>query len=56
MEELKLADLEQELAKQEDTKVKSPFVGVLRSKGFAWVAPSIMKGAYNDLDRHDTGE
>ena len=52
MEELKLADLELELAKQED----SPFVGVLRSKGFAWVAPSIMKGAYNDLDRHDTGK
>ena len=56
MEESKLADLEQELAKQEGTKEKSPFVGVLRSKGFAWVAPSIMKGAYNDLDRHDNGE
>ena len=56
MEELKLADLELEIAKEENSKGKSPFVGVLRSKGFAWVAPSIMKGAYNDLDRHDTGE
>ncbi len=56
MEELKLADLELEFTKQEDSKEKSPFVGVLRSKGFAWVAPSIMKGAYNDLDRHDAGK
>lgn len=55
MEELKLADLELELTKQEDSKEKSPFVGVLRSKGFAWVAPSVMTGLLNDLDRHNTG-
>lgn len=56
MEELKLADLELEMGKQDDSNKKSPFIGVLRSKGFAWVAPSILKGAYNDLDRHDTGK
>lgn len=56
MEELKLVELSKELEKAEEggPDEKSPFVGVLRSKGFAWVAPSIMSGPFNDLDRHDT--
>ncbi|KAL7535477.1 hypothetical protein ACHAXR_006511 [Thalassiosira sp. AJA248-18] len=54
MEELKLVELSKELEKTEEKDEKSPFVGVLRSKGFAWVAPSIMSGPFNDLDRHDT--
>lgn len=56
MEELKLVELSKELekAEEEDSKEKSPFVGVLRSKGYAWAAPSIMSGPFNDLDRHDT--
>ena len=32
----------------------SPFVGVLRSKGFSWMAPSVLSGPFNDLERHDT--
>ena len=31
----------------------NPFVGVLRSKGFCWVAPQKWTGANNDADRHD---
>ena len=56
MEELKLVELSKELGKEEEKEAdeKSPFVGVLRSKGFAWVAPSMMSGPFNDLDRHDT--
>ncbi|KAL7546719.1 hypothetical protein ACHAWF_010049 [Thalassiosira exigua] len=51
MEELNLADLSRELEVVGDEN--SPFVGVLRSKGFAWVAPSTMFGPFNDLERHD---
>ena len=55
MEELNLGEFSIELEKAEEQESeKSPFVGVLRSKGFAWVAPSIMSGAFNDLERHDT--
>jgi len=32
----------------------SPFVGVLRSKGFCWFAPSKWSGANEDAWRHDT--
>ncbi|KAL9183687.1 hypothetical protein ACHAXT_004543 [Thalassiosira profunda] len=54
MEELNLVELEKELEKaDEEESAQSPFVGVLRSKGFAWVAPSIMSGPFNDLERHD---
>lgn len=33
---------------------KNPFAGVLRSKGFCWVAPQKWYGANNDAFRHDT--
>jgi G3E family GTPase len=32
----------------------SPFVGVLRSKGFCWFAPTKFQGSRNDVWRHDT--
>ena len=32
----------------------SPFIGVLRSKGFCWFAPQKWTGATNDAWRHDT--
>lgn len=49
MEELNLVELSKELEK-EDTDSDSPFLGVLRSKGFAWISPTSMF----DLDNHDT--
>jgi len=33
---------------------KSVFIGVLRSKGFCWMAPSQWTGARDDVWRHDT--
>jgi hypothetical protein len=33
---------------------KSPFVGVLRSKGFCWMAPTKWIGANDDVWRHNT--
>lgn len=54
MEELNLAKFStQSDDGTEDEDSKSPFVGVLRSKGFTWVAPSTLRGAFNDLERHD---
>jgi len=38
----------------ETSKEDSPFVGVLRSKGFCWFAPSKWTGANEDAWRHDT--
>ena len=35
-------------------KVSSPFVGVLRSKGFCWLAPTKWTGPSSDAWRHDT--
>ena len=32
----------------------NPFIGVLRSKGFVWLAPNKWMGANNDAYRHDT--
>lgn len=32
----------------------SPFIGVLRSKGFSWFAPMKWSGSYEDVYRHDT--
>jgi len=32
----------------------SPFIGVLRSKGFCWMAPNKWMGANDDAYRHDT--
>lgn len=32
----------------------NPFLGVLRSKGFVWLAPNKWMGANNDAYRHDT--
>lgn len=32
----------------------NPFIGVLRSKGFIWLAPNKWMGANNDAYRHDT--
>ena len=56
MEELNLVELskESDKAEEEESKEKSPFMGVLRSKGFAWVAPSVMSGQFKDLERHDS--
>ena len=34
--------------------VESPFVGVLRSKGFCWLSPTKWSGANEDVYRHDT--
>ena len=42
-------DLDDGLIKQD-----SPFVGVLRSKGFCWMAPSKWNGPNDDAYRHDT--
>mmetsp|Transcript_17965 Transcript_17965/g.28192 ORF Transcript_17965/g.28192 Transcript_17965/m.28192 type:complete len:634 (+) Transcript_17965:3-1904(+) len=51
MEELNLVELSKELEKdKDDTDIDSPFLGVIRSKGFAWISPT---GMY-DLDNHDT--
>jgi len=36
------------------TKEKNPFDGVLRSKGFCWMAPSRWLGPNDDAFRHDT--
>jgi G3E family GTPase len=33
---------------------QSPFVGVLRSKGFCWLAPQKWSGSKNDVWRHNT--
>jgi len=33
---------------------KSPFIGVLRSKGFAWFAPTAWEGLLEDAWRHNT--
>jgi G3E family GTPase len=54
MEELNLGEMKELLEVSDDLDAKSPFVGVLRSKGFAWVAPSVLEGPFNDLERHDT--
>jgi len=37
-----------------ETDTESPFVGVLRSKGFCWFAPQKWTGAGADAWRHDT--
>lgn len=34
---------------------KSPFVGVLRSKGFCWISPTNWDGSNADVWRHNTG-
>jgi len=38
----------------EDKIETSPFVGILRSKGFCWLAPTDWKGSSSDEWRHDT--
>ena len=38
----------------DDTSEKSPFLGVLRSKGFCWLAPTNWHGNQSDSWRHDT--
>jgi G3E family GTPase len=43
MEELNLVELSKELEK-DDKDSDSPFLGVLRSKGFAWVSPTSVYG------------
>jgi len=35
--------------------LKSPFVGVLRSKGFCWMSPTKWDGPSEDVWRHNTG-
>ncbi len=49
MEELSLGELKSELEQVGKDDSDSPFIGVLRSKGFVWVAPTSMF----DLDNHD---
>jgi len=39
---------------QEGLDENSPFIGVLRSKGFCWMAPTMWKGRTADTWRHDT--
>jgi len=56
-EELNLGELERAAIEglDMDGKVeKSPFIGVLRSKGFCWMAPERWNGAGDDAWRHDT--
>lgn len=50
-----LQEAQDEGYKMEGETVKgSPFVGVLRSKGFCWFAPTKFSGSRNDVWRHDT--
>jgi G3E family GTPase len=37
-----------------ESETTSPFVGVLRSKGFCWIAPTAWEGLLADAWRHDT--
>lgn len=39
---------------EQNSDVRSPFMGVLRSKGFCWLAPSKWSGPGDDTWRHDT--
>ena len=41
-------------AQMGDGVERSPFVGVLRSKGFCWIAPDRWMGPAQDAWRHDT--
>ena len=49
MEELNLGQLTE--VEEVEESSESPFVGLLRSKGFVWIAPSVLSGPLNDLDR-----
>lgn len=56
-EELDLGQLEEAVNEGVDINgrtEKSPFIGVLRSKGFCWMAPSVWNGPGDDVWRHDT--
>mmetsp|Transcript_20897 Transcript_20897/g.60835 ORF Transcript_20897/g.60835 Transcript_20897/m.60835 type:complete len:403 (-) Transcript_20897:133-1341(-) len=56
-EDLDIGQLQQAVKEgidMEGTVEKSPFVGVLRSKGFCWMAPSKWNGSGEDAWRHDT--
>ncbi|KAL7468376.1 hypothetical protein ACHAXS_008601 [Conticribra weissflogii] len=56
MEELNLVKLNEEIEQtkdQSENETVTPFVGLLRSKGFAWIAPTVLEGPFNDLERHD---
>ena len=46
--------LDDKLYKDDLIKQKSPFMGVLRSKGLCWMAPTKWSGANEDAYRHDT--
>ena len=46
--------IDQEGDEEETSKTISPFVGVLRSKGFCWIAPTAWEGLLADPWRHDT--
>jgi G3E family GTPase len=58
-EELDLGQLAEAAEKgfsvdDEGNEQKSPFVGILRSKGFCWMAPTRWTGEKNDIWRHNT--
>ena len=49
-----LSKAAEEGATVDDEVVKSPFAGVLRSKGFCWMAPTNWNGPKNDSWRHNS--
>ena len=49
-----LSEAAQEGIMRDDGVDNNPFVGVLRSKGFAWMAPTCWEGSESDAWRHDT--
>jgi G3E family GTPase len=56
-EELDLGQLQEAVDEGVDINgrtEKSPFIGVLRSKGFCWMAPSVWSGPGDDVWRHNT--
>jgi len=55
--DISLLDVEQNEGETDPERVaasKHPFAGVLRSKGFCWLAPQKWSGSNNDAFRHNT--
>jgi G3E family GTPase len=49
-----LAEASKEGFELDGNTQRSPFVGILRSKGFCWMAPTMWHGAASDAWRHNT--